>query len=149
MSLFLVGGGRGGRGGGGGFRGGRGGGGGRGGFNRDRDFGPPDRVEGKVIDFFCQENSYQPYSAQKNQIFTYYISHTLPCVLFLPIEVGEVSHPCQDELVLKCTHSRVPYFNAPVYLENKQQVGKIDEILGPITDYVSLHTMYSSWFYIV
>ena len=54
------------------------------------------------------------------------------------VEVGSVSHPCQDEIVCKCTHSRVPYFNAPIFLENKQQVGKIDEILGPITDYVSL-----------
>lgn len=26
----------------------------------------------------------------------------------------------------------IPYFNAPIYLENKQKIGKIDEILGPI-----------------
>lgn len=31
----------------------------------------------------------------------------------------------------------VPYFNAPVYLDNKQQVGKIDEIFGSLRDYVS------------
>lgn len=29
----------------------------------------------------------------------------------------------------------VPYFNAPVYLENKEQVGKIDEIFGNLRDY--------------
>lgn len=29
----------------------------------------------------------------------------------------------------------MPYFNAPIYLENKQQVGKIDEIFGNIRDY--------------
>jgi H/ACA ribonucleoprotein complex subunit 1 len=28
----------------------------------------------------------------------------------------------------------VPYFNAPIYLENKSQVGKVDEIFGPVTD---------------
>ena len=29
----------------------------------------------------------------------------------------------------------VPYFNAPVYLENIQPVGKIDEIFGTLKDY--------------
>ena len=57
------------------------------------------------------------------------------CSVF--VEVGVMSHPCEDELVVKCTHRKVPYFNAPIYLENKQQIGKIDEILGPITDFVS------------
>lgn len=33
----------------------------------------------------------------------------------------------------------VPYFNAPIYLENKEQVGKIDEIFGNLRDfYVSI-----------
>lgn len=66
-------------------------------------------------------------------------------------EVGAVSHPCEDQLVCRCTYEggRVPYFNAGIYLENKQLVGKVDEILGPITDFVSftnscgaLHTFY-------
>lgn len=30
----------------------------------------------------------------------------------------------------------VPYFNAGIFLENKQQVGKVDEILGPMKQYV-------------
>jgi H/ACA ribonucleoprotein complex subunit 1 len=29
---------------------------------------------------------------------------------------------------------RVPHFNAPVYLQNKSMIGKIDEILGPINE---------------
>jgi len=37
--------------------------------------------------------------------------------------------------VCKCTLSDIPYFNAPIYLENKQQIGKIDEIFGTIKDY--------------
>ena len=49
-------------------------------------------------------------------------------------------HPCEDEVVCKCTNEKVPYFNAPVYLENKQQIGKVDEIFGPIRDFVSFQT---------
>ena len=30
------------------------------------------------------------------------------------------------------TNPKIPYFNAPIYLENKTQIGKVDEILGPI-----------------
>ena len=47
-------------------------------------------------------------------------------------------HPCEDDIVCKCTNENVPYFNAPVFLENKQQIGKVDEIFGPIRDFVSL-----------
>ncbi|XP_015247614.1 PREDICTED: H/ACA ribonucleoprotein complex subunit 1 [Cyprinodon variegatus] len=101
---FRGGGGRGGgfnRGGGrgGGFRGGGGfgRGGGRGGFNRQQDYGPPERV----------------------------------------VALGEFMHPCEDDIVCKCTteENKVPYFNAPVYLENKEQIGKVDEIFGQLRDF--------------
>merc|ERR550539_1064961 len=46
-----------------------------------------------------------------------------------------MSHTCQGDIVLKVTQKDVPYFNAPIYLENKQQVGKIDEIFGTLRDY--------------
>ena len=29
---------------------------------------------------------------------------------------------------------KVPYFNAPIYLQNKSVIGKVDEILGPINE---------------
>lgn len=29
----------------------------------------------------------------------------------------------------------VPYFNAPIYFANKQQIGKIDEIFGTYSNY--------------
>ncbi len=32
---------------------------------------------------------------------------------------------------------QIPYFNAPIFLENKTQVGKVDEILGQINCVVS------------
>lgn len=31
----------------------------------------------------------------------------------------------------------MPYFNAPIFLENKTQIGKVEEILGPINNVVS------------
>lgn len=52
-------------------------------------------------------------------------------------EFGCYIHPCQSQLVIKSNIEQVPYFNAPVYLENKEQIGKVDEIFGPIRDYVS------------
>lgn len=52
-------------------------------------------------------------------------------------------HPCEDDLVCKCKteENRVPYFNAPVYLDNKEQIGKVDEIFGQLTDFVSFRNM--------
>ncbi|CAG0882029.1 unnamed protein product [Cyprideis torosa] len=50
-------------------------------------------------------------------------------------ELGYYTHPCEDDLVIKCTIEPVPYFNAPIYLENKQQIGKVDEIFGTLRDY--------------
>ncbi|XP_076005176.1 H/ACA ribonucleoprotein complex subunit 1 isoform X1 [Genypterus blacodes] len=53
------------------------------------------------------------------------------------VAVGEFMHPCEDEIVCKCTtdENKVPYFNAPVYLENKEQIGKVDEIFGQLRDF--------------
>ena len=51
------------------------------------------------------------------------------------MESGAFLHPCQGEMVYKMTApAQVPKFNAPVYLENKKQIGKIEEILGPISE---------------
>ncbi|KAI7835515.1 hypothetical protein COHA_010589 [Chlorella ohadii] len=48
------------------------------------------------------------------------------------VEAGEYVHPCEGEMVCKLTNTMIPYFNAPIFLENKTQVGKVDEILGQI-----------------
>lgn len=37
--------------------------------------------------------------------------------------------------MLKAEIEDVPYFNAPIFLENKSQIGKIDEIFGTLRDY--------------
>ena len=55
-------------------------------------------------------------------------SHVLP----LCTVVG----PCENDLVVKSIIEKVPYFNAPVYFENKQAIGKVDEIFGPVKSYV-------------
>lgn len=49
--------------------------------------------------------------------------------------MGQFEWAVQDDLVAKVQIEQVPYFNAPIYLENKQQIGKIDEIFGNIRDY--------------
>eukprot|EP00126_Sphaerothecum_destruens_P015305 Sdes_comp9258_c0_seq1m736 len=50
------------------------------------------------------------------------------------VELGVYSHPCESDMICNSTNSMIPYFNAPVYLENKSQIGKVDEIFGPMTD---------------
>jgi H/ACA ribonucleoprotein complex subunit 1 len=52
-------------------------------------------------------------------------------------EVAVFQHACEGEAVTKLTHEKIPYFNAPIYLENKTQVGKVEEIFGPINEAVS------------
>ncbi|XP_026852467.1 H/ACA ribonucleoprotein complex subunit 1 [Electrophorus electricus] len=53
------------------------------------------------------------------------------------VALGEFVHPCEDDIVCKCVteDNKVPYFNAPVYLENKEQIGKVDEIFGQLRDF--------------
>jgi H/ACA ribonucleoprotein complex subunit 1 len=49
--------------------------------------------------------------------------------------MGSFVHAVEDEML--CTSSmadKVPYFNAPIYLQNKSVIGKVDEILGPINE---------------
>lgn len=51
------------------------------------------------------------------------------------IECGQVMHDCESELVCRWTMTdKVPYFNAGVYLENKRKIGKLDEILGKVSE---------------
>lgn len=52
-------------------------------------------------------------------------------------EFGVYTHECQNQLVCKAIVEEVPFFNAPIYTETKQQIGKVDEIFGSIRDYVS------------
>ncbi|KAL6532942.1 hypothetical protein OROGR_013902 [Orobanche gracilis] len=62
-----------------------------------------------------------------------------------PSEVVEVStflHASEGDAITKLTNEKIPYFNAPIYLQNKTQIGKVDEILGPINEsYFSVKMM--------
>ena len=57
------------------------------------------------------------------------------------MEFGSFKHAVEDEMLCASTDAQhVPYFNAPILcvdadsLENKTQIGKVDEILGPINE---------------
>jgi H/ACA ribonucleoprotein complex subunit 1 len=56
------------------------------------------------------------------------------------VELGHFMHACEGEMVCRNTNEKVPYFNAPVYLENKTQIGKVEEIFGPTTEVVRTFT---------
>ncbi|KAI9300706.1 Gar1/Naf1 RNA binding region-domain-containing protein [Cunninghamella echinulata] len=50
------------------------------------------------------------------------------------VPMGQFQHACEGEMVCKSINTKIPYFNAPIFLENKTQIGKVDEILGPLND---------------
>lgn len=52
----------------------------------------------------------------------------------LDIAMGAFVHACEGEMVCKSINPKIPYFNAPIFLENKSQIGKVDEILGPLNE---------------
>ncbi|KAL4074542.1 Gar1/Naf1 RNA binding region-domain-containing protein, partial [Scleroderma yunnanense] len=50
-------------------------------------------------------------------------------------EAGSFLHSVEDEMFCaSLIPDKVPYFNAPIYLQNKSVIGKVDEILGPINE---------------
>ncbi|XP_010940082.1 H/ACA ribonucleoprotein complex subunit 1-like protein 2 [Elaeis guineensis] len=58
------------------------------------------------------------------------------------VEVASFLHACEGDAVTKLTNEKIPYFNAPIYLQNKTQIGKVDEIFGPINEsYFSIKMM--------
>ncbi|KAJ7470443.1 Gar1/Naf1 RNA binding region-domain-containing protein [Mycena latifolia] len=49
--------------------------------------------------------------------------------------MGSFVHAVEDEMLCSSLMpDKVPYFNAPIYLQNKSVIGKVDEILGPINE---------------
>ncbi|KAJ9106783.1 hypothetical protein QFC20_003967 [Naganishia adeliensis] len=51
------------------------------------------------------------------------------------LEMGSFLHAVESEMLCSSVMpTKVPYFNAPIYLQNKTQIGKVDEILGPINE---------------
>ncbi|XP_071686982.1 H/ACA ribonucleoprotein complex subunit 1-like protein 2 [Rutidosis leptorrhynchoides] len=54
-------------------------------------------------------------------------------VLFL-IVLSAFVHAAEGDAVTKLTNEKIPYFNAPIFLQNKTKIGKVDEIFGPINE---------------
>eukprot|EP00770_Monocercomonoides_exilis_P001787 MONOS_1776.1-p1 / transcript=MONOS_1776.1 / gene=MONOS_1776 / organism=Monocercomonoides_exilis_PA203 / gene_product=snoRNP pseudouridylase complex protein Gar1 / transcript_product=snoRNP pseudouridylase complex protein Gar1 / location=Mono_scaffold00033:73775-74604(-) / protein_length=168 / sequence_SO=supercontig / SO=protein_coding / is_pseudo=false len=50
------------------------------------------------------------------------------------VEIGEFVHPCEGDLVCKVTNDKVPFTNAFIFNNQKAQIGKVDEVLGPMTE---------------
>ncbi|CAL5334500.1 unnamed protein product [Camellia sinensis] len=50
-------------------------------------------------------------------------------------EISTFLHACEGDAVTKLTNEKIPYFNAPIYLQNKTQIGKVEEIFGPINEF--------------
>ncbi|CCH40872.1 H/ACA ribonucleoprotein complex subunit 1 [Wickerhamomyces ciferrii] len=50
------------------------------------------------------------------------------------LEMGAFLHPVEGDILCRSINTKIPYFNAPIYLENKTQIGKVDEILGPLNE---------------
>ena len=56
------------------------------------------------------------------------------------VQVGHVMHSSEEYLVIKHTlPDKVPIFGRPVYLENKTKIGFVDDVFGPINDFVLLN----------
>jgi H/ACA ribonucleoprotein complex subunit 1 len=64
-------------------------------------------------------------------------------IKFNILELGEYMHPCEEDLICKCSNEKIPYFNAPVFLKDKSQIGKVDDIFGPINEFVSFLFFFS------
>lgn len=50
----------------------------------------------------------------------------------ITIEMGTFVHEVENEMFCESINTKIPYFNAPIYLENKTPIGKVDEICGPL-----------------
>jgi rRNA processing protein Gar1 len=89
--------------------------------------GPPDHVVGKSLFTLSKKNYiHLPFFFLYLSIFSKH----------LKIEMGSFLHACEGEMVCAKLpqQAKIPYFNAPIYLENKTPIGKVDEILGPINE---------------
>lgn len=73
-----------------------------------------------------------------------YLPHLVDLfMVFFFLEVSAFLHACEGDAVTKLTNEKIPFFNAPIFLQNKTQIGKVDEIFGPINEAVSSLTCLS------
>ncbi|ORY15837.1 Gar1/Naf1 RNA binding region-domain-containing protein [Clohesyomyces aquaticus] len=48
-------------------------------------------------------------------------------------EMGKFVHAVEGEMFCESINPKLPYFNAQIFLESKTAVGKVDEVLGPLS----------------
>lgn len=67
--------------------------------------------------------------------FMHAVEGEMLCSSTLPSKVRPVSPlpASSPSLTVRVDARQVPYFNAPIYLPSKAAIGKVDEILGPIS----------------
>ena len=55
----------------------------------------------------------------------------------LVCEVGKVMHPVENYILVQNElKDKVPIFGRPVYIKDKKKIGMIDDVLGPINDFM-------------
>lgn len=42
--------------------------------------------------------------------------------MLIYVEMGSFVHACEGEMVCESVNPKIPYFNAPIYLENKASI---------------------------
>jgi H/ACA ribonucleoprotein complex subunit 1 len=87
------------------------------------DQGPPAEIIGESERFSCSYFS---------DIFRFSFSHPRA-------EMGQFFQACENDIVCKSTSDKIPKFVSSIFLENKQEIGKVDEIFGPINEVVSIN----------
>ena len=102
--------------------------GGRGGFSGPT--GPPDSVFGTYIFPYFSLRQVSTCVWEKKKEKKKKKTDEIDCMRV--VEMGSFIHACEGEIVCQSINTKIPYFNAPIYLENKSQIGKVDEILGPL-----------------
>lgn len=60
------------------------------------------------------------------------------------VEIGHVEMKGIKDVICKLTHSDVPYFNASIYNENHIELGRVDDVLGPVGAPVSVFFDFSN-----
>jgi H/ACA ribonucleoprotein complex subunit 1 len=55
------------------------------------------------------------------------------------IQLGEFTHTCEGFMICKATHVNCPLINRPVFYENKDKIGVVDEVFGPINAFVNIN----------
>ena len=64
--------------------------------------------------------------------------------------VGTVMHPVEGYILVKNElKDKVPIFARPVYIKENKKIGMIDDVLGPINDFVRNKIYYINNYYFI